>query len=226
MKQITTQAILLRRMNYGEADRILTVITSDSGKVGLLAKGVRKSKSKLAGGLELFSTTNITFIDGRSDLKIVTSAQLIDYYREISKNIDITMVGYDFLKYVDAYTEEESGGEFYQLLIEALGSLNEPGTPTGHTAVWFYVHLLLNSGYGLQLDTDLSGNAFSEESLYDFSYEDMSFFVHKTGSYTPRHIKLLRLLTKVGSPAHLLKVQDADIIIDDLIVLLKNAVRY
>ena len=226
MKQITTQAILLKRMNYGEADRILTVITSNSGKVSLLAKGVRKSKSKLAGGLELFSTTHITFIDGRSDLKTVIGTQLIDNYREISKNIDVTMVGYDFLKYIDSYTEQESGGEFYHLLVEALSALNTPNMSITHTAAWFYVHLLLNSGYGLQLDTDLAGNAFSEESLYDFSYEDMSFFAHKTGSYTPRHIKLLRLLTKVGSPAHLLKVQDADIIIDDLIVLLKNAVRY
>lgn len=59
---IVTSGIVLNRINFGEADRILTVITPDQGKLSLIAKGVRKEKSKLAGGIELFSVSNISFI--------------------------------------------------------------------------------------------------------------------------------------------------------------------
>ena len=48
-----TEAIILRRTNYGEADRVISLITPDRGKISGIAKGVRKPKSKLAGGLEL-----------------------------------------------------------------------------------------------------------------------------------------------------------------------------
>ena len=47
MKQVVTKAIVLARTNYGEADRIVSVLTADKGKVRLLAKGVRKIKSKM-----------------------------------------------------------------------------------------------------------------------------------------------------------------------------------
>ncbi|MCA9348456.1 DNA repair protein RecO, partial [Candidatus Saccharibacteria bacterium] len=62
---LTTRAIILRRINYGEADRILTMLTSDFGKIRLIAKGVRKQKSRMAGGLELFGVSEINFIKGR-----------------------------------------------------------------------------------------------------------------------------------------------------------------
>jgi DNA repair protein RecO (recombination protein O) len=69
MRQISTEGIILKRINFSEADRILTVLTSNNGQVSMLAKGVRKSKSKLAGGLEIFSVSEINYIDGKSDLK-------------------------------------------------------------------------------------------------------------------------------------------------------------
>jgi DNA repair protein RecO (recombination protein O) len=57
MKTIVTKGIVLTRTDYGEADRILHFLTPDQGKIAGIAKGVRKSKSKLAGGIELFSVS-------------------------------------------------------------------------------------------------------------------------------------------------------------------------
>lgn len=54
MKTYRTQAVVLRRTNYGEADRILQLLTPD-GRRSVMARGVRKEKSKLAGGVELFA---------------------------------------------------------------------------------------------------------------------------------------------------------------------------
>ena len=55
---LRTHAIVLRRTNYGESDRILSLLTPE-GKIAVLARGVRKEKSRLAGGIELFSTDDV-----------------------------------------------------------------------------------------------------------------------------------------------------------------------
>ena len=58
MKTYRTQAVVLRRTNYGEADRILQLLTPD-GRRSVMARGVRKEKSKLAGGIELFAVSDV-----------------------------------------------------------------------------------------------------------------------------------------------------------------------
>ncbi|MDO8591465.1 MAG: DNA repair protein RecO, partial [bacterium] len=68
MNRYVTQGIVLSRTDFGEADRILTFLTNDHGKVRAIAKGVRKSKSKLAGGIELFSISDLTLIIGRGEI--------------------------------------------------------------------------------------------------------------------------------------------------------------
>ena len=76
MKTIRTRAIVLRRTNFGEADRILQLLTPE-GRRSVMAKGVRREKSKLAGGIELFAITDVVLGEGRGDLGILTSAQLV-----------------------------------------------------------------------------------------------------------------------------------------------------
>ena len=63
---IRTKAIVLRRTNYGEADRILNLLT-EKGLISAIAHGVRKEKSKLAGGIELFCVSDITAHEGRNN---------------------------------------------------------------------------------------------------------------------------------------------------------------
>ena len=82
MKTISTRAIVLRRTNYGEADRILHLLTPE-GRRSVMARGVRKEKSKLAGGIELFAVTDVVLGEGRGELGILTSARLVHFYRHI-----------------------------------------------------------------------------------------------------------------------------------------------
>jgi len=67
MNMRRTSAIVLRRTNYGEADRILQLLTPD-GKRGVMAKGVRREKSRLAGGIELFAICEVVITDGKGEL--------------------------------------------------------------------------------------------------------------------------------------------------------------
>lgn len=87
-----TKGYVLRRFNLGEADRIITLITPDRGKLKVVARGVRRMKSKLAGHLELFSHVTLQVAVGKS-LDVVTGAQLI----EAPPELDYDQLGQAYL---------------------------------------------------------------------------------------------------------------------------------
>jgi DNA repair protein RecO (recombination protein O) len=71
----TDEGIVLRRVNYGEADRILTVLTRGHGKVGVIARGVRKAGSRMAAQTDLFERSRMQLAEGRGELLVLTQAQ-------------------------------------------------------------------------------------------------------------------------------------------------------
>jgi DNA repair protein RecO (recombination protein O) len=74
---VKTEAIVLRSLRFGEADRILHLYTPHRGRVGAIAKGVRRAKSRFGGRLEPFFRVNLVLYEGRSDLLTVTSAETV-----------------------------------------------------------------------------------------------------------------------------------------------------
>jgi len=71
----TDEGIVLRRVNYGEADRVLTVLTRDHGKVGVMARGVRKAGSRFAATTDLFVQSRMHLAEGRGELLVLTQAE-------------------------------------------------------------------------------------------------------------------------------------------------------
>lgn len=192
MRQITTPAIILRRTNYGEADRIVTFLTP-AGKLRALVKGVRKSRSKLAGGIELFSESTITFIETRGDLARIVSTRLSEHWDGIVGDLQRMLFGYEAMKLLDKIVEDEAESEYYNLLKTLLGGLNNLEIPLDAAEVWFYVRLLKLQGHGLNLNSDAAGKKLEGQNLYSFSAENMCFSASAAGTYNPEHIKLLRL---------------------------------
>lgn len=223
MRQISTQAIILKRINFSEADRILTVLTANSGQISMLAKGVRKSKSKLAGGLELFSITDINYIDGKSDLKTIISTRLKTHYKNIVSNVDRTMVGYDFMKLIDSFTQHSDEPEYFNLLAAGLESLDDTKLPFELTEVWFYTKLLQQSGSAINLEKPLDKPKFADDELYEFSYDDMSFFTNKTGQFGPNYIKFLRLVLRSQNPKQLVTVKGYQELSENLKAIIKQS---
>ena len=74
---VKTEAVVLRSIRYGEADRILHLYTPHRGRVGAIAKGVRRARSRFGGRLEPFFRANLVLHEGRSDLMTVTSAETL-----------------------------------------------------------------------------------------------------------------------------------------------------
>lgn len=220
MQTFRTEAIILRRTNYGEADRILTLLTPERGKLSAIAKSVRKSKSKLAGGLELFATSDITITEGRSELGLITSARLVHFYGNILHDYDRLQLGYELTRLINRITETVTEPEFYMLLRDGFAYLDELAIDYRLVELWFRLQFATLLGRGLNLSIDGSGARLKVESAYMFDFQEMAFSEKPTGSFTAEHIKLLRLAT-VKTPAILKHVGGIEGIVDDCLQLVR-----
>jgi len=206
-RQEVTEAIVLARTDYGEADRILTLLTPENGKLRLIAKGVRRVKSKLAGGIELFSVTNVTYIKGRGDIGTLISARLVTYYSKIVGDIDRTMLGYDLIKQLHKVTEDEPEADYYHLLVQAFAALDDATIDIELIRMWFGAQLLRLSGHTPNLRTEPGGAKLTAEQAYEFSFDDSAFVARPDGgAYRADAIKFLRIVFDGNQPAVLAHV--------------------
>lgn len=194
MKSLRTQAIVLRRTNYGEADRIINVITPDHGRLSVMAKGVRREKSKLAGGVELFAISDISVVSGKGDIWTLTGASMNTFFAQIMTDYERMQFGYEAIKQVARATEQLDDGAFYELLRIALESLNNTDISLDITVSWFWLQLATLLGTGLNLATDANGMKLVEDTNYRFDVDEMAFVFYENGEFTTEHIKMLRLL--------------------------------
>lgn len=194
MNHVVTTGVVLARLNYGEADKIITVLTPDHGKIRVMARGVRRVKSKLAGGIELFSVSSVTYIPGKKDISTLVSTRLQTHYSFIVEDLDRTMLGYDLLKYINKATQDECDSDYYVLLVTALANLNDKTIDPILTKSWFMAQLLELLGHAPNVKTDTAGESLSPKKAYQFDYQEMGFRVVPNGTIGPNHIKLLRLL--------------------------------
>lgn len=208
-QQIVTKGIVLTRTNFGEADRILTVLTPDQGKLRLMAKGVRKVKSKLAGGIELFSVSDITFLPGKGDIGTLVSSRMLGHFSHIVEDLNRTMLGYEILKRLNKATEDATESEYFSLLSKTLKALDD-GLDLGLLEIWFDAQLLSLSGRQPNLSTDVVGEKLAADKRYSFDSEAMAFKAAEQGSFTAGHIKLLRLIFGLDNPAKLAQIEDAN----------------
>ena len=193
MKQINTQAIILNRTEYGEADRILTLLTPDYGKLSLIAKGVRRIKSKLAGGIELFSVSDISFIRGRGEVGTLISTRLIKHYGNIVSDVNRTMLGYELIKRLHKATEDQPEPEYFELLQEAFAALDDPTIDIQLVRLWFLMQLLRIDGHTPNLQSDIAGDKLVAGGRYTFSFDDMAFAARPEAEFTSDQIKFLRV---------------------------------
>lgn len=225
MKPIRTKAIVLRRTNYAEADRILQLLTPNHGKLSVIAKGVRREKSKLAGGIELFAICDVSVIPGKGDMGTLTSSRLDTFYSHIMEEYDRLQFGYEAIKQVGNAVEAVSEPAFFELLATTFASLDNVEVSDKITETWFWLQLAILLGVGLNLSTDENGMKLVEESRYNFSEDSMSFVYHEQGRFTTEHIKLLRLLS--AQPPHVAQqVRGVEDLIHDCLWLAERGIAH
>lgn len=224
--QIITTGIVLARTNFQEADRILTILTPDRGKLRAIAKGVRRPRSKLAGGIELLSVSNITYLPGRGELGTLVSTRLITHYAHIVQDIQRTMLAYDLLKRINRVTEDAADEEYFTLLQKTLEALNDLDLSCDLTELWFTMQLLHATGHAPNLKTDTEGRKLEPDQHYLFEFDAMAFRPQKSGPFGANHIKLLRLSYATETPTVLKQVKDADECAPAALKLAKNLLQW
>lgn len=209
MKQLQTIGIVLSRTDFGEADRIVTILTPDQGKLRLMAKGVRKIKSRLAGGIELFSISEISFIKGRGEIGTMVSARLVKHFGQIVKDINRVQLGYIQIKLLNKATEDQPDIEYFELLQRTFAALDDLEVPVDLIELWFQAQLLKFDGYTPNLLDDSEGHKLEADKLYDFDINSVAFKLNPDGIFDSKQIKTLRLLFGNNSPIALSRVEGA-----------------
>ena len=119
----TSEGIVIARRNFGEADRILVLYTKNFGKVSLIAKGIRRPKSKKRGHVEVFNKIKFQAARGRG-LGMITEAEVIEDFAEIRKSLRRISLAYYLMEVVGRITHDgEEKAEVYDLLLETLSKL-------------------------------------------------------------------------------------------------------
>jgi DNA repair protein RecO (recombination protein O) len=193
MKSLRTRAIVLRRTNYGEADRILQLLTPE-GKRSVMARGVRREKSRLAGGIELFAICEVVIGDGKGEIGILTSARLVHFYRQIMTDYDRMQFAYNSIKLVNKASEMVDEPEWYDILAETLAGLDAHSIHLDIIQVWFYLHYSALMGYELSLWHDVNGEKLSADKAYRYNVAERGLQIVESGELRAEHIKLLRLI--------------------------------
>jgi DNA repair protein RecO (recombination protein O) len=145
-----TEAIVLRRQDFGEADKLLTLYTPGLGKTRVLAKGVRKPRSRKGGHVELFIHCNLLIAKGKS-LDIVTQAETIHSFLPIRSELERTSYAYFTAELLDRFTAEgEENRPLFDLLLDTLSRLANSEDPD-LALRFFELRLLGYAGYRPQL---------------------------------------------------------------------------
>jgi DNA repair protein RecO (recombination protein O) len=195
-RQYRVTAIILKRSDVGEADRLLTLLTTQRGKIRAVAKGARKPSARKTGHVELFNCVELQIAVAR-EIDIVTQAQTLEPFLRLRNDLDRLSYAYYFAELVDRFVEEEiEHSQIYELMLDALHWL-ETTNHLSRTARFFEMQLLDALGYRPQLGICVH----SKETLLP---EENFFSPEAGGMLKPQYRDLFR--DSISVPVNALKV--------------------
>jgi DNA repair protein RecO (recombination protein O) len=199
MPTYQTTGIIIGRTNFGEADRIVRILTPDRGKVSAVAKGVRRVKSRLGGHLELFGEADLMLATGRN-LDTVASARLKWYPHRLAGAYDRLGLAFAAATAIDRLLEAgQPQPELYEVLAELLREL-DAGAAGPLPELWYKLRLLDVLGYRPELERCVTCGQRDPEAAYAFSPDRGGIVCHPDSMPTDipmptETIKLWRLLS-------------------------------
>jgi DNA repair protein RecO (recombination protein O) len=199
-----TEAIVLRSMNLGEADRVLTVLTPRLGKLRVIAKGVRRTRSRIGGALEPFSDVQLVLAVGRT-WDVVTSSSLEDPHLGLRNDLHSTAAAWYVVELADRFCEGAADShEAFRLLAQALSAF-DAGAEVSREVVarWFELALLDSMGFRPELSRCLECGAAIEPDGNAYSpvgggvlCPQCSHAAHGARPVSPDALKVLRHLQR------------------------------
>jgi DNA repair protein RecO (recombination protein O) len=142
-----SEALVVRYVNYGESDRIVTILTPDYGLCSGFAHGARNSKRRFGPALQLFSRINILWQEGRhGSLRLLREAELLEPAERVMPNLEAwALAAYASELVISLFPEEQAIPEVYALLRSCLDAL-VPGSDLKQIRILYELHLLASAG--------------------------------------------------------------------------------
>jgi len=145
MRGFKIEGVVLKRRNFGEADRILTVFSLQRGKISVVAKGVRRITSRRAGNVELLNRVAMFLYQGKG-MPILTEADSLDTFPKIKADLTLSTYAYHIIELVDKMTAENQENRIlYEHLVEVLKRLER--SPRQILIRVFEAKILSNLGF-------------------------------------------------------------------------------
>lgn len=145
-RHYSSEAIVLARRHHSEADRIITLLTKNTGKIRLVAKGVRRTTSRKRGSLEIFSHIRFSATKGRN-LDVMTESESINNFKGVRKNIKRVAVAYYLVEVTNRLLKEDMKSEnIFGLLLSFLERL-EHSNSLRKLRYEFASEILIELGY-------------------------------------------------------------------------------
>lgn len=163
MPTYTDEGIVLRRVDYGDADRILTVLTLEHGKIGVIARGVRRSQSRLGPRTDLFTRSRMQLARGRGELDVLTQAEQVSgHVPQGARRLACAALCAELTDRVLEGHHAEP--EIYVLVTHALRACADESRDPRAAVVWFARRMIDRLGYAPQLHECVGcGNVLAEE---------------------------------------------------------------
>jgi DNA repair protein RecO (recombination protein O) len=159
--------VVLRTIRLGEADRIVTLMTEQHGKVRAVAKGVRRTRSKFGSRLEPLSHVALLGWQGRGDLDIINQVEVIDTNRAVREDLDRMAAAMSMLEVVDQIGQERHANpRLYEMLVGAVAALAAQDSPM--VAAAFFLKVLALEGSAPVLDACVSCGEPDPDQLVAF----------------------------------------------------------
>jgi DNA repair protein RecO (recombination protein O) len=146
-----TDAIVLSRFDLGEADRVLTLITPEHGKLKAIAKGVRRQKSRLGGSLEPFAELRVQLARGRT-FDVVTQVSVGHAWLRLRDSLEPAATAWYLAELADRSLEERHAAEPLYALLHRAYELIDAGMAPGRVARWYEMHLADELGVRPELE--------------------------------------------------------------------------
>lgn len=209
MSLYAEKAVVLRTWKLGEADRILSLLTETHGKVRAVAKGVRKSTSRVGGRLEPFSIIDVRLWKGTGELQRIAQVDLVHGHSALHSDFLRLSKASAIMEIVDRIAlEEMDSSVLFRLVTRALGTLNEGDSPLFLGV--FLLRLLELEGFAPQLDCCGICGSSEDIAYFDIETGEVACSAHAGGFELSGSVLDLLRRARAGRTRELLGEQDPD----------------
>ena len=148
MHSYTDEGIVIKRHNFGEADKIISIYSKTHGKITLMARGIRKLTSKRAGSLDLFNKIKFHAVSGRGEIDTLTEVQLLADHMNWKKHLGRVNIAYQLCELIDKLTaDRQPHPEIYQILSLSLYQISTLGADWELKIKNYKLKILIELGY-------------------------------------------------------------------------------